>query len=340
MSVNAISRPGPGHEDHGWPSPPDPGDLSRRIAQRRTELHLSQAQLAARAGVSLRYLEYLERYPARPSQATLRQLAAALRTTPAVLLGGGMNMPPGQCRPAGLRAITKLMPAECRRLIAPGGVGRIAFGTISGPIVVPVNFAVLADSIVIRTAEGTVIDGHAGEQVGRGALAGRHVRAPAEQHGGRGPQRGGELPERGRAGPGRVPFHVLQVTQAQPGARRHLRLAQVKFGAPLCDPPAQVARVGGGRPAVVFVPGSRPGYGVNGHRYRDALRGTASPPRLFQRVRRGFTPPSPTLSRVKPGGECPPPRPDGTFVHRCRAGPWSGWPGTSGPGSDAAAGAC
>ena len=53
------------------------------------------------------------------------------------------------------------MPAECRRLIAPGGVGRIAFGTLSGPVVVPVNFAVLADTIVVRTAEGTVIDGHA-----------------------------------------------------------------------------------------------------------------------------------------------------------------------------------
>ena len=165
MTVNAISRAGPGHEDHGWPSPPDPGDLSRRVAQRRAELHLSQAQVAARAGLSLRYLEYLERYPARPTAAALRQLAAALRTTPAALLGAGANVPPGQCRPAGLRVVSKLMPAECRRLITPGGVGRIALGTISGPIVVPVNLAVLADTIVIRTAEGTVIDGHADEQV-------------------------------------------------------------------------------------------------------------------------------------------------------------------------------
>jgi len=165
MTVKYISGPTPVDEASRWPSPPDPGDLSRRIAQRRTELHLSQAQLAARAGLSLRYLEYLERYPARPSPAALRQLAAALRTTPAVLLGGGANVPPGQCRPAGLRAVSKLMPAECRRLIAPGGVGRIAFGTISGPIVVPVNFAVLADTLVVRTAEGTVIDGHADEQV-------------------------------------------------------------------------------------------------------------------------------------------------------------------------------
>lgn len=29
-----------------WPSPPDPGDLSRRIIQRRTELRLSIAQVA------------------------------------------------------------------------------------------------------------------------------------------------------------------------------------------------------------------------------------------------------------------------------------------------------
>lgn len=148
-----------------WPSPPDPGDLSKRITQRRTELHLSPAQVAARAGLSLRYLEYLERYPARPPAATLRQLAAALQTTPAVLLGGGAAVPPVHRRPADLRTVSKLGPAECRRLIAPGGVGRIALGTLSGPIVVPVNFAVLADTIVIRTAEGTVIEGHADEQV-------------------------------------------------------------------------------------------------------------------------------------------------------------------------------
>ena len=159
MTVNQISHP---DEAGRWPSPPDPGDLSKRIALRRAELHLSVAQVAARAGLSVRYLEYLERYPARPTQVALRQVAAALRTTPAALLGAGSNAPPGH---ADLRAISKLRPAECRRLIAPGGVGRIAFGTISGPIVVPVNFAVLADTLVIRTAEGTVIDGHADEQV-------------------------------------------------------------------------------------------------------------------------------------------------------------------------------
>jgi nitroimidazol reductase NimA-like FMN-containing flavoprotein (pyridoxamine 5'-phosphate oxidase superfamily) len=162
MTVNQISRP---DEDGRWPSPPDPGDLSKRIALRRAELHLSVAQVAARAGLSLRYMEYLERYPARPTPAALRQLAAALRTTPAALLGAGAEAPPGHRRPADLRAVSKLTTTECRRLIAPGGVGRIALGTLTGPVVVPVNFAVLDDTIVVRTAEGTIIDGHADEQV-------------------------------------------------------------------------------------------------------------------------------------------------------------------------------
>jgi nitroimidazol reductase NimA-like FMN-containing flavoprotein (pyridoxamine 5'-phosphate oxidase superfamily) len=166
MAVNQITRSGPDDTAGRWPSPPDPGDLSRRITQRRAELHLSQAQVAAHAGLSLRYLEYLERYPARPTPVALRRLAAALRTTPAALLGGGANVPPGHGpRPADLRIVSKLMPAECRRLIASGGVGRIAFTTLSGPMVVPVNFAMLADTVVLRTAEGTVIDGHADEPV-------------------------------------------------------------------------------------------------------------------------------------------------------------------------------
>lgn len=153
------------HEEWAWPSPPDPGDLSKRIARRRTELRLSRAQLAARAGMSVRYVEYVERYPARPGGAALRRLAAALRTTPAALLGAGAQAPPGYGRLPGPPVITKLMPAECYRLIAPGGVGRIAFGTSFGPVVLPVNFAVVAGTIVIRTGEGTMIDGHADEQV-------------------------------------------------------------------------------------------------------------------------------------------------------------------------------
>jgi len=166
MTVRYISKRRTGQREEGtWPSPPDPGDLSKRLAWRRGELRLSQAQVAARAGMSLRYLEYLERYPARPSAAALRQLAAALRTTPAVLLGAGGQGPPGHGRRVGTPVLTKLTQAECRRLIAPGGIGRIAFGTASGPVVLPVNFAVLAGTIVVRTSEGGMIEGHAGDQV-------------------------------------------------------------------------------------------------------------------------------------------------------------------------------
>ena len=151
--------------ERAWPSPPDPGDLSKRVARRRAELHLSKAQVAARAGMSLRYLEYLERYPARPDVVALRRLAAALQTTPAALLGAGSQVPPGYGRLAGPPVVTKLMPTECRRLIAAGGIGRIAFGTTSGPVVLPVNFAVVAGTIVIRTSEGSMIEGHADDQV-------------------------------------------------------------------------------------------------------------------------------------------------------------------------------
>src|SRR5580704_15635575 len=58
-----------------WPSPPDPADLSKRVARRRAELHLSKAQVAARAGMSMRYLEYVERYPARPGGTEMRRRA-------------------------------------------------------------------------------------------------------------------------------------------------------------------------------------------------------------------------------------------------------------------------
>ena len=143
-----------------WPSPPDPGDLSKRLSARRAELRLSTTQVAARAGVSRRYLEYLERYPATPGSAVLRRLAAALATTPAVLLGAGTQTAPGRAaRPASAHLI-KLTSAECRMLIAPGGIGRIAFGTVSGPVVLPVNFTVLGGSIVLQTSEGSLIEAH------------------------------------------------------------------------------------------------------------------------------------------------------------------------------------
>jgi transcriptional regulator with XRE-family HTH domain len=157
MTVTYIKEP----EQRGWPSPPDPGDLSKRVQRRREELHLSREQVAARAGMSLRYLEYLERYPARPSAVALRQIAAVLRTTPAALLGAGAQVPPGQFRLQRPPVMERLTQVECRRLMAPGGIGRIAFATPPGPVVLPVNFAAVSDTYVVRTGEGGLIEGHA-----------------------------------------------------------------------------------------------------------------------------------------------------------------------------------
>src|SRR5262245_37985288 len=79
-----------------WPVPRDPGDLSRRLAARRAELRLSLGQVAGRAQVDPQYLAYLENFPSHPDAATLRRLAAALRTTSTALLGAGQEASPGK----------------------------------------------------------------------------------------------------------------------------------------------------------------------------------------------------------------------------------------------------
>lgn len=164
MSVYAQPAAAQPTEPSSWPSPPDPGDLSKRLKARRTELRLSTAQVAARAGITQRYLEYLERYPSLPGAAVLRRLAAALLTTPASLLGAGAQQPPGRgLRPESAQ-FTKLTSIECRALIAPGGIGRIAFSAVSGPVVLPVNFSVVGGSIVVRASEGSLIEAHGDER--------------------------------------------------------------------------------------------------------------------------------------------------------------------------------
>jgi len=166
MTVNQLhdTTAGAGEGPFGWPVPRDPGDLSRRLAARRAELRLSLSQVARRARVEPRYLAYLENFPGQPGAATLRHLAAALRTTSAALLGAGQEAPPGRdpekaCwGSAGV--VERLFPAECYRLLEPQGIGRIAFTTASGVLVLPVNYAVAARTVVIRTGAGSLIAAH------------------------------------------------------------------------------------------------------------------------------------------------------------------------------------
>jgi transcriptional regulator with XRE-family HTH domain len=165
MSVNEIQGTSAmaGQDSwQAWPSPPDPGDLSRRLAARRAELRLSLAQVAGRARISPRYLEYLENFPGQPGAVTLRRLAVALRTTPSSLLGAGGEALPGQDQSRQSRSgpLEPIGLADCKRLLAPGGIGRIAFVTAAGLMVLPVNYVMAEGTIVLRTDPGSVIAAH------------------------------------------------------------------------------------------------------------------------------------------------------------------------------------
>jgi nitroimidazol reductase NimA-like FMN-containing flavoprotein (pyridoxamine 5'-phosphate oxidase superfamily) len=56
------------------------------------------------------------------------------------------------------RAIETLDEAECRRLIAPGGIGRIAYQSRFGPAVLPVNYRLHDGAILFRTAAHSALD--------------------------------------------------------------------------------------------------------------------------------------------------------------------------------------
>lgn len=56
--------------------------------------------------------------------------------------------------------VMELGRAECERLLRAGIVGRVAVASPSGPHIVPVNYAVVDDAIVIRTSPYGVIGTH------------------------------------------------------------------------------------------------------------------------------------------------------------------------------------
>jgi nitroimidazol reductase NimA-like FMN-containing flavoprotein (pyridoxamine 5'-phosphate oxidase superfamily) len=131
----------------------DRSDLGRRVARRRRELGLTIDQLADRSGITPEYLDYLEHHTANITADALARLASGLETTGAALLGGGMDRPSGAGRRAGRRPmLDRLTEAECRALIAPGGVGRVVFSTDRGPEALPVNYAFVKDMLIFRTA--------------------------------------------------------------------------------------------------------------------------------------------------------------------------------------------
>jgi nitroimidazol reductase NimA-like FMN-containing flavoprotein (pyridoxamine 5'-phosphate oxidase superfamily) len=50
-----------------------------------------------------------------------------------------------------------LDPRECERLLRAGVVGRVALSTPDGPHIIPVNYAVFEDTVVMRTSSYSIL---------------------------------------------------------------------------------------------------------------------------------------------------------------------------------------
>jgi nitroimidazol reductase NimA-like FMN-containing flavoprotein (pyridoxamine 5'-phosphate oxidase superfamily) len=149
----------PEAKDEAGPRPmADPGDLGRRVAQRRRELGLDREEVARRAAMDPGYLAYVEESSdARPSPAACTRLAVALGTTVNWLRGGGVEVPPGAHEPPKRTPVLEEMTdEECLAHLDPGGIGRIVFDDERGPVALPVNFRMLDGSIVFRTGDGSI----------------------------------------------------------------------------------------------------------------------------------------------------------------------------------------
>ncbi|MFD1930085.1 MULTISPECIES: helix-turn-helix domain-containing protein [Nonomuraea] len=133
-------------------------DLGRRVRYHRERLGLTTDEVAERAKLAPGYLRLLEEQVAAPGMETLLRLADALGTTARDLLGERFDQPQGGAPPSAAPRLETLSREECIRLIAPGGVGRVAFDGLRGPTVVPVNYRMDEGTIVFRTAYGGPMD--------------------------------------------------------------------------------------------------------------------------------------------------------------------------------------
>lgn len=134
------------------------GETGRRIAHRRDELGITREELGERAGMAPGYIQYLEESTTTITGGDLLRLAAALETTVDELLGDGLDGPPGQGPPAVRPELRHLDREECLRLITPGGIGRIAWYGMAGPVVLPVNYRVHNGTIVLCTEKDGLLD--------------------------------------------------------------------------------------------------------------------------------------------------------------------------------------
>ena len=69
----------------------DYSQIGKRIAARRKELGLKQAEVCEKAGINDKYLSCIERATSIPSLEVVMRLAIALDTTPDSFLGGSIH---------------------------------------------------------------------------------------------------------------------------------------------------------------------------------------------------------------------------------------------------------
>ncbi|MFK0192010.1 pyridoxamine 5'-phosphate oxidase family protein [Kitasatospora sp. NPDC090308] len=144
-----------------------PTALARRFADRLADLGLTEAQAAARAGMSTAYLHrVLELGPDFDPLALLR-LAAVLGLEYEELVAGRpaerVSRPAGPVL-VGPPVLGELDVAECWRRLGANGLGRIARTGPDGPVVRPVGYLVHGRTVLYRTAEhGPLAPGAGGD---------------------------------------------------------------------------------------------------------------------------------------------------------------------------------
>jgi transcriptional regulator with XRE-family HTH domain len=155
----AVSSPGTAEV----PQRGHPGDLGRRVAQRRRELGLSVEEVARHAGMAPAFVEWVETGPAELGPGEVGRLAAALATSRTELLGGDVDGAPGQARQDRRTVMIDLTEEECWSRLSRHGVGRVVFLHGGALIVRPVNYRVVDGVPLFRTDQAGVL----AEAVGR-----------------------------------------------------------------------------------------------------------------------------------------------------------------------------
>ncbi|WP_308012108.1 helix-turn-helix domain-containing protein [Actinacidiphila acidipaludis] len=130
-----------------------PHDLASRVAERLTQLDMTERELSRKAGMSTKYLEHLLVCEPDFDPGGLLRIAAALGLTRHELLEGRDDLPPGQSEAAERPVLARLTEPECWDKLGTHGVGRIALPSEPGPAVFPVNYVVDTKTILYRTAE-------------------------------------------------------------------------------------------------------------------------------------------------------------------------------------------